>query len=345
MVLRAVLLLCMVARRRVRCLGHVRPVVSPSVAKADMLHLGSELASCVEAGCAWLHFSIQDGIFVPKTSFGAPVVAAARRGVPDDVVLDVKLSCVEPENRVDEFAKAGADAISFHPEATKQPVAVLQRIRDAGVGRPASSAPRPLRRAPDGLPSPPAPAQVSPGVVLNPGTAVATVEELVDLADLAVVMLVSPGWCHRAARRLTRAVPIVLAARVRSHARVNHARVRRARAAAPRRRRRARWGSPPGCRVHPFDWQGAPARAPRAPAPSPSACASARTSASPAASGAAHRASAAHRAARTHSTPSAATSFSYLALTSKVNPSESPDTRSSAIRCPDSAANATRRRT
>ena len=194
MVLRAVLLLCMVARRRVRCLGHVRPVVSPSVAKADMLHLGSELASCVEAGCAWLHFSIQDGIFVPKTSFGAPVVAAARRGVPDDVVLDVKLSCVEPENRVDEFAKAGADAISFHPEATKQPVAVLQRIRDAGVGRPASSAPRPLRRAPDGLPSPPAPAQVSPGVVLNPGTAVATVEELVDLADLAVVMLVSPGW-------------------------------------------------------------------------------------------------------------------------------------------------------
>ena len=97
---------------------------------------------------------------------GAPVVAAARKACPD-TVIDVKLGCIDPENRIAEFAAAGADAISFHPEATKQPAAVAQRIRDAGV---------------------------APGLVLNPGTAVASVEPLLGLCDLAVVMLVSPGY-------------------------------------------------------------------------------------------------------------------------------------------------------
>ena len=79
----------------------------------------------------------------------------------------MKLGCIDPENRISEFAAAGADAISFHPEATKQPAAVAQRIRDAGV---------------------------APGIVLNPGTAVASVAPLLDIVDLAVVMLVSPGY-------------------------------------------------------------------------------------------------------------------------------------------------------
>ena len=96
---------------------------------------------------------------------GAPVVAAARKACPD-TVIDVKLGCIDPENRIAEFAAAGADAISFHPEATKQPAAVAQRIRDAGI---------------------------APGIVLNPGTAVASVAPLLDIVDLAVVMLVSPG--------------------------------------------------------------------------------------------------------------------------------------------------------
>ena len=149
---------------RVR-LGRVRPIVAPSVAKANFLALGSELEACTAAGCEWLHCSVQDGVFVPKVSFGAPVVSAARKACPD-TVIDVKLGCIDPENRVAEFAAAGADAISFHPEATKQPAAVAQRIRAAGV---------------------------APGIVLNPGTAVASVAPLLDMVDIAVVMLVSPG--------------------------------------------------------------------------------------------------------------------------------------------------------
>ena len=127
-------------------LGRVRPIVAPSVAKANFLKLGAELEACTAAGCEWLHCSVQDGVFVPKVSFGAPVVSAARKACPD-TVIDVKLGCIDPENRVAEFAAAGADAISFHPEATKQPMAVVNRIRDAGV---------------------------APGIVLNPGTAVAS---------------------------------------------------------------------------------------------------------------------------------------------------------------------------
>jgi ribulose-phosphate 3-epimerase len=147
-------------------LGAVRSIVAPSVAKANFLALGTELEACTAAGCEWLHCSVQDGVFVPKVSFGAPVVSAARKACPD-TVIDVKLGCIDPENRVAEFAAAGADAISFHPEATKQPAAVAQKIRDAGV---------------------------APGIVLNPGTAVASVAPLLDIVDLAVVMLVSPGY-------------------------------------------------------------------------------------------------------------------------------------------------------
>ena len=67
-------------------LGRVRPIVAPSVAKANFLALGTELEACTAAGCEWLHCSVQDGVFVPKVSFGAPVVSAARKACPDTVI-------------------------------------------------------------------------------------------------------------------------------------------------------------------------------------------------------------------------------------------------------------------
>jgi len=140
-------------------------IISPSVAKADMLHLGADLQAAVDGGAEWLHFSVQDGKFVPKMGIGSPVVAAARAAFPS-TVIDVKLGCVDPEYRVAEFAKAGADIISFHPEATKQPAAVVQAIKYAGC---------------------------APGLVLNPGTSVSSIEALLGEVDVIVVMLVSPG--------------------------------------------------------------------------------------------------------------------------------------------------------
>lgn len=149
----------------VRPLGPAnRIIVSPSVAKADFLNLGSDLAAAVNGGAEWLHFSVQDGRMVPKISFGAPVVAACRDSFPS-TVFDVKLGCVEPEHRVADFIKAGADILSVHPESTVQLGAVINKIDSAGVAA---------------------------GVVLNPGTSVDSVEHVLDQCKVAVVMLVRP---------------------------------------------------------------------------------------------------------------------------------------------------------
>jgi hypothetical protein len=123
-------------------------VVSASVAKADFMQLGADLTAAVGGGADWLHFSVQDGRMVPKISFGSPVVASLRPHFPD-TVFDVKLGVIEPEHRVAEFVKAGADIISVHPEATLQLAAVLHAIHSAGC---------------------------APGVILNPATSLATVE-------------------------------------------------------------------------------------------------------------------------------------------------------------------------
>jgi len=140
-----------------------RIIVSPSVAKANFLTLGADLEAVVQGGAEWLHFSVQDGRMVPKISFGAPVVAACRESFPD-TVFDVKLGCIEPEARVYDFVKAGADILSVHPEATLQLGAVINKIADAGV---------------------------APGVVLNPGTSVSAVEHVLDQCKVVVVMLAS----------------------------------------------------------------------------------------------------------------------------------------------------------
>lgn len=155
----------LIALRETRAEG--RLVVAPSVAKADFFQLGSELGEAVEAGAEWLHFSVQDGRMVPKISFGTPVVAALRNHFPT-TVFDVKLSIIEPERRVADFAQAGADIISVHPEATLQLPATLDLISSAGC---------------------------APGVVLNPGTPLSVIEPVLEpgLVDVIVVMLVNPG--------------------------------------------------------------------------------------------------------------------------------------------------------
>ena len=103
-------------------------VVAPSVAKADFWNWGEEVTAAVLAGADWLHFSVQDGRMAPRISIGSPVVKSARGRMPD-VVFDVKLTVLEPEHRIAEFVRAGADIISVHPEATLQLPAVLHKIQ------------------------------------------------------------------------------------------------------------------------------------------------------------------------------------------------------------------------
>jgi len=128
--------------------------------------LGEDLSAAVAGGAPWLHFSVQDGRMVPKISFGSPVIKSLRKRLPN-TVFDVKLGVIEPEHRVAEFIDAGADILSVHPEATLQLPAVLNAIEEAGC---------------------------APGVVVNPGTQLSSIEHVLEHVDVVVIMLVNPGW-------------------------------------------------------------------------------------------------------------------------------------------------------
>jgi len=142
--------------------------IAPSVAKADPLNLETELAAAIEGGATWLHCSVQDGRMTKKLgSMGPGLVGALRKKFPD-ITLDVKYTGLEPEARIAEFAAAGADNISVHPEATPQLAGVLAGIKASGA---------------------------SAGVIMNPATPVETIAAAMELGlvDIVVVMLVSPG--------------------------------------------------------------------------------------------------------------------------------------------------------
>ena len=107
-------------------------IISPSILSADFANLGLEVNDALNAGAGAIHFDVMDHHFVPNLTFGAPICAALRKhGIT--AFIDAHLMVDEPDNFIDEFAKAGADLLTFHPETTADVDKTIDHILASGM--------------------------------------------------------------------------------------------------------------------------------------------------------------------------------------------------------------------
>jgi ribulose-phosphate 3-epimerase len=139
--------------------------IAPSILSADFARLADGVAAAEAAGAEWIHVDVMDGHFVPNITIGVPVVAALRRVT--SLPLDVHLMIDQPDRFVDAFAGAGADWITVHQEAAVHLHRTVERIREKGA---------------------------HPGVSINPGTSLSTLDEILPYVDMVLVMSVNPGF-------------------------------------------------------------------------------------------------------------------------------------------------------
>lgn len=139
--------------------------IAPSILSADFARLGEEITHVIEAGADWIHFDVMDNHYVPNLTIGPMVCSAVKpyASVPIDVHL-----MVEPvDDLIQSFAKAGADIITFHPEASRHVDRSLALIRDASC---------------------------QAGLALNPATSIQCLEHVLDRLDMVLLMSVNPGF-------------------------------------------------------------------------------------------------------------------------------------------------------
>lgn len=143
----------------------MKKLLSPSILAADFGMLGEQIKEADKAGAHYIHIDVMDGLFVPSISFGMPVISSIRPVT--EKVFDVHLMIVEPERYIAEFAKCGADIITFHLEATKDVDGVIDLIHQNGC---------------------------KAGLSIKPGTPVEAVKPYLEKIDMLLVMTVEPGF-------------------------------------------------------------------------------------------------------------------------------------------------------
>jgi len=139
--------------------------IAPSILAANFAKLGEEVKEVEKAGAQLIHIDVMDGHFVPNISFGSIVLDAIRPLT--DLPLDVHLMIENPDQYIEQFAKAGADYITVHVEACRHLHRTIQLIRSLGV---------------------------KPGVVLNPHTPIESIQHILEDIDMVLFMTVNPGF-------------------------------------------------------------------------------------------------------------------------------------------------------
>jgi ribulose-phosphate 3-epimerase len=139
--------------------------ISPSILSADFSQLGNEIKRLEEGGADLIHVDVMDGHFVPNLTIGPPVIKALKKNC--SLKFDVHLMISPVHKYIDVYADAGADIITFHPEATDDLSASIKKIKDLGK---------------------------KVGVSLNPETKVSVIKDYLDQIDLVLIMSVNPGF-------------------------------------------------------------------------------------------------------------------------------------------------------
>ena len=144
----------------------LNPIIAPSILSANFAKLGEEVDAVVAGGADWIHFDVMDNHYVPNLTIG-PMVCAALKSHGVKSPIDVHLMAKPVDRLINEFAGAGADIITFHPEASEHIDRNLQQIRDAGC---------------------------KAGLVLNPATPLTHLTHVMDKLDVVLLMSVNPGF-------------------------------------------------------------------------------------------------------------------------------------------------------